>query len=367
MNISLKWYYRLGFLLLFMIVLFIFIKLQPIWLPIIKVIFKILFPFIVAAFITYLLHPLIERIHEGGLHRGLAVFIIYFLFFGGVGYAFYKGLPEFIKQLKDLAESIPELTNQYMYFVDSIQKKTAAWPDGIQERVNGGIVSIEQRLAAILTNVINSILELVGSIFTIAIIPFISFYMLKDYLLIKKAVWYLTPRNWRQGGLLLLRDIDKSLGSYIRGQTLVCVMIGTISALLFWFFHMKYPLLLGLIIGITNIIPYFGPVIGAVPAVIIASTISVKMMIITVCIIFSMQFLEGNILSPLIVGKSLHMHPLVIMLALFGGGEIGGIPGMILSVPILAVIKVGLLHTKKHFGKKKTIDLFKQNRTKEEL
>lgn len=350
-----------------MIVLFIFIKLQPIWLPILKVMFKILFPFIAAAFITYLLHPLIERIHEGGLHRGLAVFIIYFLFFGGVGYAFYKGLPEFIKQLKDLAESVPELTNQYMIFVDYIQNKTAAWPDGIQERVNEGIVSIEQRLAAILSNVINSILELVGSLFTIAIIPFISFYMLKDYALIKKTVWYLTPRKWRQGGLLLLRDIDKSLGSYIRGQTLVCVVIGTLTALLFWLFHMKYPLLLGIIIGITNVIPYFGPVIGAIPAVIIASTISVKMVMITAGIIFSMQFLEGNILSPLIVGKSLHMHPLIIILALFAGEEIGGIPGMILSVPLFAILKVGLLHTIKYFGKKNTVNPFKQNETREEI
>lgn len=357
MDIRLKWYYRLGFLLLFMIVLFIFIKLQPIWFPVVKTTITILLPFVIAGFITYLLHPIVEKIHEGGLHRGLAVFIIYFLFFGGIGFAVYKGLPEMLKQLKELAESIPELANQYMGFVNTIQHKTAAWPDGIQERVSEGIVSIEQGLAQILTNILNTILEIVSSFFMIAIIPFISFYMLKDYKIIKKVVWYLTPRKWRQGGILLLRDIDKSLGSYIRGQILVCTLIGTISATLFWTFHMKYPLLLGLIIGITNVIPYFGPVIGAVPAIIIASTLSVKMIIVTVSIIFVMQFLEGNILSPLIVGKSLHMHPLIIMLALFAGGEIGGILGMILSVPILAIIKVALLHTRKHFSKKHPADL----------
>lgn len=357
MDIRLKWYYRLGFLLLFMIVLFIFIKLQPIWFPIVQMTITILLPFVIAGFITYLLHPIVERIHEGGLHRGLAVFIIYFLFFGGIGFAVYKGLPEIIKQLRELADSIPELANQYRGFVDAIQHKTAAWPDGIQERVSEGIVSIEQGLAQILTNILNSILEIVSSFFMIAIIPFISFYMLKDYTTIKKVVWYLTPRKWRQGGVLLLRDIDKSLGSYIRGQILVCTVIGTISATLFWIFHMKYPLLLGLIIGITNVIPYFGPVIGAIPVVIIASTLSVKMIIVTVIIVFVMQFLEGNILSPLIVGKSLHMHPLIIMLALFAGGEIGGILGMILSVPILAIIKVALLHTRKHLSKKHPADL----------
>ncbi|MFP3514543.1 AI-2E family transporter, partial [Peribacillus sp. SIMBA_075] len=73
---------------------------------------------------------------------------------------------------------------------------------------------------------------------------------------------------------------------------------------------MQYPLLLGAIIGMTNVIPYFGPIIGAIPAVIIAATMSVKMVLIIAIIVLALQFLEGNIMSPLIVGKSLHMHPL---------------------------------------------------------
>ena len=91
-----------------------------------------------------------------------------------------------------------------------------------------------------------------------------------------------------------LRDVDKSLGSYIRGQIFVCVVIGSLSAILFWIFDMKYPLLLGLIIGITNVIPYFGPVIGAIPAVIIASTMSVKMIIITDCDYFGDTIFRGK-------------------------------------------------------------------------
>ena len=123
------------------------------------------------------------------------------------------------------------------------------------------------------------------------------------------------------------------------GSLLVCVIIGTLSALLFWIFDLKYPLLLGLIIAATNVIPYFGPIIGAVPAVIIAATTSGKLVFITLAIVFGLQFIEGNILSPYIVGKSLHMHPLMIMAALTGGGEIGGIIGMILAVPVLAILK----------------------------
>lgn len=318
----------------------------------------IFYPFIVAAFITYLLHPIVEKIHGAGLHRGLAVFIIYFIFFGGIGFTVYKGLPEMIKQIKELAENVPTLTEQYMGFIDLIQKKTSALPDGIQDRVNSGIVAIEERLELLLSKILDSILAMFSAIFTIAIIPFISFYMLKDYQTLKKVVWFLTPRNWRKRGTLLLRDIDKSLGSYIRGQILVCSVIGIVSTILFLFIDMKYPLLLGLIIGITNVIPYFGPIIGAIPALIIAFTISFKMVTITVILIFILQFLEGNIVSPLIVGKSLHMHPLIIILSLFAGGELGGILGMILAVPIVAILKVGLIHIRNYFDKSKTKDIY---------
>ncbi|GLB58308.1 AI-2E family transporter [Cytobacillus sp. NCCP-133] len=352
MDIRWKWYYRLGFLLLLFIVLFVFIKLQALWMPVLKIFFAVFIPFIIGAFITYLLHPIVEKLHESGLHRGIAVFIIYFLFFGGVGFAFYKGIPAFIHQLRDLAENAPRFADQYRGWVDVIQQKTSTWPDGLQSRIDDGIIAVEGTLDKLLTRVIDSLLNIFNYAVIIAVIPFISFYLLKDYTVMKKAAWYLTPRIWRKEGVLFLRDIDKSLGSYIRGQLLVCASIGAISSLLFWIFGMRYPLLLGLIIGITNVIPYFGPIIGAVPAVLIASILSVKMIVITIAIIIVLQFLEGNILSPLIVGKSLHMHPLLIMLALLAGGEAGGILGLIIAVPILAVLKVSLIHVRKHFAKK---------------
>jgi predicted PurR-regulated permease PerM len=354
MNIQMKWYYRLGFLLLLFIVTYVFLKINMVWQPILKVSLTVLFPFIIAALITYLLHPLVEKIHQTGIHRGLAVFIIYFLFFGGIGFALYKGIPVFTNQIKDLTENLPLFADQYRSWLESIQKQTSEWPMGIHEQIEEGIVRFEERLNNLLSTVLSSMVNILNSLFVIAIIPFISFYMLKDIKGIKKAAWYLTPRKWRQQAILFLRDVNESLGSYIRGQLLVCVIIGTVSAGLFWIINMKYPLLLGFIIGITNVIPYFGPVIGAIPAVIIAATVSVKMVIFVVVIIFGLQFLEGNILSPLIVGKSLHMHPLMIMLAILAGGEIGGIIGLIVAVPILAIIKVGILHAKTHFTRRFT-------------
>lgn len=354
MDIQRKWYARLGLLLLLFIVVFIFLKLKAIWLPVFHIFLVVLTPFFIAAFITYLLHPVVERLHESYLPRWLAILIIYFIFFGGLGYAIYKGVPAFIDQLRDLVENAPEFANQYRQWITLIQEQTSTWPDGIQTKIDERILSLENALESLLTKVLDSFMNIINSAVTISIIPFIAFYMLKDIESIKKAAWYLTPKKWRTNGILFLREVDKSLGSYIRGQFLVCLFIGAISTLLFWLVKMKYPLLLGSIIGLTNVIPYFGPIIGLIPALIIAATISIKMVVYSLIIVAILQFLEGNVLSPLIVGKSLHMHPLLIMFALLAGGEIGGVIGLILAVPILAVLKVSLVHARNHFIKLKT-------------
>lgn len=359
MEIRVKWYYRLAFTLLLFIVLFIFFKLSPIWTPIVQLVMKVIFPFILGAFITYLLHPVVEKIHEKGLHRGLAVALIYILFFGGVGYGLYKCIPIFIVQMRELTESAPELANQYRSWVDFIQERTKAWPDNMQTKVDNGIESFEVKMDGLLTKLLKSAMNFVNSFVIFMLIPFITFYMLKDFEAVKKAAWQLTPSKWRESSVLFLKDVNLSLGSYIRGQLLVCLIIGGLSSISFYFFGMKYPLVLGIVIGITNVIPYFGPIIGAVPAVIIASTMSVKMLLIVIIIIVVLQFLEGNVLSPFIVGKSLHMHPLFIMFALLLGGEVGGIVGMVIAVPLLSILKVAIIHLRVHFGKSNKLDALK--------
>lgn len=310
---------------------------------------KIVFvPFLMAIFITYLLHPLVEKIHARGLPRPIAILIIYILFFGGVSYGVYQAIPILLNQLRDLVESVPELMDSYRLWLQQIEYSTSNLPSGLHARIDEAFASFENSIDVIIARVVAMAKGLFNSILIIAIVPFVVFYMLKDYDQMKKAVWYLTPRRWRKPGQLFLKDVDESLGNYIRGQLLVCLLVAIIASLALWLAGMKYPLLLGFIIGITDIIPYFGPIIGAVPAVIIAATISNQMILIVVMIIFALQFIEGNLLSPLIVGKSLHMHPIMIMAALLLGGEVGGVVGLLIAVPILAVIKVVLIHVKSH-------------------
>ena len=267
-----------------------------------------LIAFFYRCFYQLFIAPNCGGIASQGMKRWLSVTIIYLLFFGGTGYGLYKGIPAMINQIQELSENAPSLIKQYKTWVEMLHHQTSNWPFGFQERIEKGLDEFEVRMNDYLNNVGNYATMIFDFLILFALIPFIAFYMLKDYEELKKVIVVYDTKKWRNQGRAFLRDVDTSLGGYIRGLLLICGLMGVIAALLFWMFGMKYPLVFGIIIGITNVIPYFGPIIGAIPAIIIAATMSMKMVLTVAIIVVVLQFLEGNILSPIIVGKSLHMH-----------------------------------------------------------
>lgn len=323
-------------------------KLYPLYEPLWNALKGVFLPFFLSALITYLLHPLVEYVHDKGLPRFVAILSIYFLFFGGLGYAAVKGFPYFIVQMKQLLENVPALAADYKELLYKVDKGTSALPYSVHSKIENYIVKMETNAQNILTNAIFSLKKIVDYFFVIVVVPFLVFYFLNDFEKLKKAAWYITPRRYRNEGVHLIKDIDQSLGGYIRGQLFVGAILGAAAMLALWLVGMPYPILLGLVIAITDIIPYFGPILGAIPVVLIALTISWKMVWITVGIMLVLQFIEGNILGPFIVGRNLHIHPVFIIFSLLLGGELAGVPGMILAVPIFSVIKVIVIHIREH-------------------
>lgn len=321
-------------------------KIKPLWAPILFVLKVAITPFFIACFIAYLLHPLIEKLHEKGVPRTLAILLIYILFFGGLGYGVYKGTPVVVMQLQEMNEQFPQFVNMYETWTDGVREQTENFPEFVNEKVKQIFVGVEGKIQALLNKVMSTARGILDSLLIIFLIPFIVFYILKDYGEFYHIFWKVVPSKWRKDGQQLAKEIDKSLGNYIRGQLFVCLILGGVSALAFWFIGMKYPLLLGIIVGVTDIIPYFGPILGAIPTLMIAATVSTNLVIKAGIALAILQFVESNILSPYIVGRSLRMHPVVIMLALLVGGEIGGIIGLLLSVPLLAILRTIIVHAK---------------------
>ncbi|WP_338022148.1 AI-2E family transporter [Bacillus coahuilensis] len=347
-----KWLYRCLLLLFSVTSCYIIYLLAPVWQPFLRILLLAATPFIIGAFVTYLLHPVVEKLHEAGLHRVVALLIIYLLFFGGVGFGIYKGFPAILDQLRELSANVPLYIREYRGWLSFIHDQTSMWPEALQVQLEERIVSIEKWGGGLVERTLGVLLSFMNHFFLILLIPFISFYLLKDFERVKEFIWKLVPPSKRERGREFARALDESLGGYIRGQLLVCLILGGCAFVAFWLIGLKYPLLLGAVVAVTNIIPYFGPLVGAVPAVIIASTISVNMILFVGGIILLLQFLEGNILSPLIVGRSLHLHPLFIMGALVIGGELGGVIGLIFAVPVLAIVKTAILQGRHHFKQK---------------
>jgi predicted PurR-regulated permease PerM len=343
-----KWIIRLALLLLIFLCLYLLLKILPLYEPLLKAVKGVFLPFFLAALITYLLHPVVEFVHEKGLPRFVAILIIYVLFFGGLGVAIAKGFPYFIVQLRELMQNVPELGKEYKSLLYTVDKQTSNLPYSVHSKIEEYIGGMEVKAQNMLAEAIFSLKKILDYFFVIVVVPFLVFYFLNDFEKIKKACWYITPRRFRNEGKHLLEDIDDSLGGYIRGQMFVGSILGVSAAIGLWLVGMPYPILLGIVIAITDIIPYFGPILGAVPVILIALTISWKMVWMTIGIMLALQFIEGNILGPLIVGKNLHIHPVFIIFALLLGGELAGIPGMILAVPIFAVLKVTIIHIREH-------------------
>jgi len=214
---------------------------------------------------------------------------------------------------------------------------------------------MENQMEKWIADTLNNIDGMVNTLFIFAIVPFLAFYMLKDMDLFERAALHYVPGARRAAVVRLLRDIDQALGSYIRGQFIVSLAVGVLAYIGYLIIGMPYPLLMASFVALFEIIPYLGPFLGALPALIMAATISWKMVLLAALVNFICQNLESNVISPQVVGRTLHIHPLTIILVLLVGGELAGAVGLILAVPAYAALKVVFQHLLAYYIRRKTV------------
>ncbi|WP_026689119.1 AI-2E family transporter [Alteribacter aurantiacus] len=338
-------------LVIIAVVYMMIVELTTLWIKIARIVL----PFVLAVFIAYLLHPAVEWLDRKRVRRPYSILLIFGLFLAVFVTGIVKATPYVIQEGRDLIEQLPRLGRTYRGFVVSFHEQTEWLPDNFQDKMEAWLDKGEAFTAEALLGLIDFLRTALDFLFLFIVIPFIVFYLLKDIRLVHKVVWYFTPRRFRSEGKQLIKDVDESLGNYIRGQLLVCIGVGVVAFIGFWLIGLPYASLIALFIAVTNIIPYFGPIIGALPVLVIALTESMNMVLLAILIVIVVQVIEGNILGPLIVGKSLHMHPVLIIFALVVGGELAGIVGLIVAVPLLAVLKVFIIHIRKLLREKKEV------------
>jgi predicted PurR-regulated permease PerM len=345
----------LVYILLILAVLYMLVLIRPLLVSVFAFLEAVLAPFLVAMIISYVLNPIVNLLNHRKVPRTAAVLLIYAVFIITMTVVLMNLIPMFLKQLRELNEHMPQLTMKAQSWFDGMNN--SSWvPDSVREGINHALHQLEDSIARGVSNFVNEIGTTINFLFLAFIIPFLVFYMLKDFQLMEKTALTFIPKKHRNHTIKMLMDIDKALGNYIRGQFIVCLVVGVLAYLGYWLIGMPYPLLLASIVSVFNIIPYLGPFFGAAPAIVMASTISMKMVLLVAGVNLVVQILEGNIISPQVVGRTLHMHPLLIIFVLLIGGELAGIAGLILAVPFYAALKVIFQHMWVYYKNRRTAE-----------
>ena len=224
---------------------------------------------------------------------------------------------------------------------------------------NPGITDqILARAEKFIYSLLNRSIQLLPSIVPVAIalvlIPFMTFFLLKDGRRLKKSFIQTLPNRYFEMTISLLHKIDCQLGSYIRGQMLVSLCIGILAITALAILDVPYFLLIGTVAGLANMIPYFGPIVGAIPAVIlnVIDKGSLSAALVVIAAFLLIRLIDDTLVSPNILGRSLKIHPLLVIIVIFTGGEMFGIMGLLLCIPVTGIIKVTiqeLLWNFKHY------------------
>jgi predicted PurR-regulated permease PerM len=317
------------------------------------------FPILITGFLFFLLNPIVNFLQRQKMPRLVAILIIYVLFIGILVFAIGNLVPATSNQFTALANALPDYADKTLTFFDNVaQSSEFKW---IMDEQNDFLDTSKQTLIdfanTLPDKVTGSITNILGVFANIAIIlvtvPFLLFYMFKDGHRFPLALTKFLPAAYREAGLIMLKETGETLSAYIQGQVLVALAVGTLAFIGYLIIDLPFALVMALLVMFTNIIPYVGPIIGGAPAVIVALFDSPTKALLVVLVILIAQQVEGNVLSPLILGKSLDTHPATIIIVLLAAGNLAGILGMVLAVPFYAVVKTIVLNVVKFLKARK--------------
>ncbi|WP_291632808.1 AI-2E family transporter [Clostridium sp.] len=317
------------------IIFFVVIFFIAIRIPLIKQLINLVF---ISFILSYILKPLYMILIKKGVNKKAASALIIVGLLGLILLTFIVVIPSIFREGLNIDKSINELeyylTNANMKIkVLNTNKVISGIMNTIYHKANAQILVISGKI-------FESIMGMGENIITYMVSPLIIYYFLCDSEnMINKTLIAFPPES-RNVIKKIIADIDKVLSRYIMSQLILCGIITIATFLILLIMKVDFPLILSLINGVFNIIPYFGPIFGVIPAILIGLLSSPKTALYTALWLFALQQLEGSILSPKIIGDSISMHPLTVIILLIIGGEVGGILGMILAVPLGVVIKV---------------------------
>jgi sporulation integral membrane protein YtvI len=305
-----------------------------------------LYPFVIALFLAYVLNPAVDYLEGKGLRRVWAIACVYVLLFAVVFGGGSSLIPVIVHELESFGQELPEMTAKSEELIDSLQRqyRDSALPRSLRVALDDGLASLQAAVQAFAADAVAAIIHVLTHSIGLAISPVLAFYLLLDWHGLGETVLRVLPARWRHETVLVIRDVDRVLAGVIRGQVTVAVIVGVLVSSGLYFLGVRYALIIGILAGVLDVIPYFGAFIGATPAVTVALLSSPWLALKVALLFFVVHQLEGTIIGPKILGDNVGLHPLSVIFFLFVGEELGGLAGMLLGVPAAAVGKVLVSH-----------------------
>ena len=306
---------------------------------------SLLWPFLISFVLAYLLAPLVGLV-ERWISRTLAILLIVILMLGALSGIGVIIIPKIIDEVAEFGHQVPE----YGAVITAYYERILTWVQSVYDISTGdvkkwfleGLPEVGKIFADQMTSALHGLSSGVSALLNLLMIPFVTFYVLKDYERFKRNLKNALPRRHLQSTVSLLMQIDDVLGQYVRGQFLVSSFIAVLTSTGLALSGIRYAVLLGMMAGLFNLIPYVGLAISlGVAALVALLDVDPFLNLAKVVIVFVVvQGIEGNFLSPRVVGQRVGLHPVWVMFALVTAAHFWGFVGMIVAIPAAAVVNI---------------------------
>ncbi|WP_426450720.1 lipoteichoic acid biosynthesis protein CozEa [Staphylococcus xylosus] len=335
-----KVWFRTGIALL---ILFLLIKLvmevHSVFVPFVIIIQSVLLPLLLSGFLFYICLPFQKILEKNKVPRWASITIIFIALFIIIGIIIRFIAPPIAEQIENLINQIPALQHEIQYIINFALDQMERLPADVTDRINKMVQSMSNSTADILSNSFSYLTSFISTLFLLIMVPFFLIYMLKDHERFIPFIAKLFKGDRKVFIVDLLKDLNHTVQSYIQGQVIVSIILGIILYIGYSIIGLNYTLLLVMFACVANMIPFLGPWMAFAPAAIIG-IIQSPTTFIWVCIITLVaQQLEGNVITPNVMGKSLNIHPLTIIVVILAAGNLGGFGLILVAVPLYAVIK----------------------------
>lgn len=338
--------YTLVVLLLIGATFLLYSQLDFILQPIFTIVSAVVTPLVISFILYYLLNPIIDFLENKNVKRVWGIVLVYLLIVGLLTLLVIWLIPTLQQQFMSLVQSIPALFDTFTDFLRDLLNNFLQTEEQ-QDILNEGLSlfeNLETNFMNYLTEGISGVGTVISGVTNVFIIllmvPIILFFLLKDGSQFIRSFMLKMPPGGRQDIASILKAVDTQVGDYLKGQIIVATVNGILMFIGFSIIDLNYSGVLAVAGGVLSFIPYLGPTLTFIPAAFVALMDSFWMVGQLAIVWAIVQFIEGNLIEPNILGRSLNVHPATIIFILLIMGELLGVVGMILGVPIYAIIKV---------------------------